>query len=173
MIEKKKIVRRIVRYMSLIHSSPSEIIIKFQDQEKEISSLNNEQLLSLEKEIALEINRRGLVNNKKKKFRSDHYVNKWDVWVKNTENRQINWSWGKRKKGWQLALTVRDENGYIEVFSRWGKTKKITQRILAQNAWMAFVEPPEDENENEPCFEEEEFYEVYYDFIVSDEDDDE
>lgn len=147
-------------------------IIKFQDQKKEISSLNNEQLLSLEKEIASEIKRRGLVNNKKKKFRSDHYVNKWDVWVKNDENRLLNWNWGKRKKGWQLALTVRDENGYMEVFSRWGKTKKITQRILAQNAWIAFVEPPEDDdNENVPYLEEEEFYEVYYDFIVSDEDD--
>ena len=74
-----------------------------------------------------------------------------------------------------MVLTIRDENGFTEVFSRWGKTKKITQFSLAKIAWYHFVEnellPANDdkqiEDQQQIKDDEDNFFEVYDDIDLS------
>jgi len=80
-----------------------------------------------------------------KEPQTDAYIHKWAEWQRDITPRGTKWGWRKKGKSWQLTLSLTDEMGVSHNYSRWGKTKKKTQRSLAKVAWYRYLNRDEDD----------------------------
>lgn len=123
----------------MVGDSPSILHI---NTSLDLALLRDVDLNSLFNSVSAEMGRRGLVPDStvpKKRKNTEAYITKWEQWKYSITPRDIKWSWTKRGRSWELLMTIIGEDGKTTVYKRHGKTKKQTQKKLAEFAWYKYL----------------------------------